>query len=117
MTAIEKILSDYEAGTITERERVVALARLITPETVEATFASLPREVGEELLDWASAVPLEGGVMIGGELSREAGRKLAEQLRGAVLAIRSWMDGRESHQGNGTASQPSEAIGSRGKAE
>jgi hypothetical protein len=34
MTIIEKILADYEAGFLTERERVVALARLVTPETV-----------------------------------------------------------------------------------
>jgi len=90
MTAIEKILTDYEAGSITERERVIALARLITPETVETIFANIPAEVGEELLDWAGTAPLEGGVMIGGELSREAGGKVAEQLRVAGRAIRNW---------------------------
>jgi hypothetical protein len=92
MTVIEKILSDYEAGAITRRERVAALARVITPETVEATFATLPREVVEELLDWARAAPLAGGVTVGGEVSREAARQSAEQHRVAALAIRGWQE-------------------------
>ena len=53
MTAAEKILSDYEAGAITKRERVVALSRLITPETIDATLASIPEGVVQELLHWA----------------------------------------------------------------
>jgi hypothetical protein len=92
VTAIDKILSDYDAGTITERERLIALARLITPETVEPIFARIPPDVGEELLDWAGAAPVEGGVKIGGELSREAGGKLVEQLRVAAGAILSWKE-------------------------
>jgi hypothetical protein len=96
MTTIEKILTDYESGTITERERVVALARLITPESVEGIFASIPQEVRDELLAWARSVsPNGGGVMIGAELSRESASKLTEQLRVAVLAIRGWEEGRE----------------------
>ncbi len=94
MTTIEKILSDYENGSITERERVVALARLITPESVEAIFATIPKEVREDLLAWARAVPPDRGVMIGGEVSSEAARKLTEQLRTAVAAIRGWEEGR-----------------------
>jgi hypothetical protein len=94
MTAIEKILLDYDTGTITKRERVIALARLITPETVNSTLASLPEDLAQELLDWARTAPLEGGVVIGGELSGEVARKLAGQVHLAVRAVRAWEEGR-----------------------
>ena len=73
MTAIEKILSDYEVGTITERERVVALVRSSRRKrSRQPSRASLQKSVKN---CWTGRVaPLEGGVMIGGELSREAGR-------------------------------------------
>jgi len=95
MTVIEKILADYESGTITKRERVVALARLISPETVEATLAELPPDVLQELLQWARAAPLEGGVVIGGELSGAAAGKMAGDLNIAIRALRLWEAKRE----------------------
>src|SRR5947209_89731 len=90
MTTIEKVLADYENGAITKRERLVALARLITPETIEAVFASIPQGIVEELLAWTRAAPLEGGLMIGGELSTAAADKFAQQQYVAVCAIRDW---------------------------
>jgi hypothetical protein len=101
MTGIESILAAYEAGAITRRERVIALARLITPETVVATLSSLPDEVARDLVQWAHAVPSQGGVMIGGNLSGDAARKLAGQLQVAAQAIREREQG-----GGGSAEQP-----------
>ncbi len=116
MTAIEKILMDYDTGAITERERVIALARLVTPETVETIFASIPAEVGADLLDWAQGAPLGGGLVIGGELSKAAGDRLAEQLRGAVRAIQAWNTETERRK-NGSPVHSPGAVGTRRKAE
>jgi len=88
MTSIEKILFDYEAGTITKREQVAALAQLITPETVSAILASIPADLVQELLSWARSMPLEGGVYIGAELSGEEAHKRAGQSRLAVRTLR-----------------------------
>src|ERR1700730_2145539 len=111
MTAVETILSDYEAGRLTRRERVVALARLITPETVDAVLASTPLDIVQELMTWARRVPTSGGVMVGGELSPETERRLAEHYRAAALAIRSWEE-RRAKQGGDPAVQPASAADS-----
>jgi hypothetical protein len=52
--------------------------------------------------------------MIGGELSIEAGGKLAEQLRGAVRTIRNWKAETEGTK-DGSVSQAPGEMGSRQK--
>lgn len=80
---IEKILQRYSEGTFTRRECVAALARVVTKETLP----TLPRDLAQDLREWAESVLGKNCVVVGGEISGEVEARLSEEYQKAAELI------------------------------
>jgi hypothetical protein len=89
-TTIDTILEHFRKGRITRGESVAALARMITRENVAEVMAALPEDVAADVQRWLSAVPAQGGIVLGANISGEEGKRIAADLRIASQAVREW---------------------------
>jgi hypothetical protein len=85
---VKQILSDYETGLITRPEAVSALARLISPDSLDVVLHELPTELVEALRQWAFQTDSEAVVTLGANLSRSEAGRMADHVRSVIPAIR-----------------------------
>ena len=89
MTALE-LFHFYEQGGITQLELFPRVASLITPDNAESILATIPPAYLEPFRAWACAVPEQGGIVVGSNISDRAAQQLASHLAIAVPVIRDW---------------------------